>query len=328
MITNISEIYRRALRDTLAFAETRSGNFFTYIARPKFADTIENTSADLSYRKNFNTAIMISGNVVYEDHFTRDTIRLYQKYYPEVLIILSVRDNEDMEYLEDMRNEKTKIITSGSPAKSGRNNNEWKRIAHRNGIHEAKQQGCKYILRSRPDHRLYSPHAVSLCLGIINTFSIPDTSIQKKRLIICGAGSNKHIPYSLSPMFMFGDADDMLAYWSYNSIPNFLITDNHTNHSSPQETSIEAYLTLEFLKAVGIAADPHDQSQSNKLLAERFCVVDPEMLDLYWHFPQVSDQHVEEHRSALYKQKEKIPITFAEWLFSQAHNMRTCNASV
>jgi hypothetical protein len=300
------------LNEALEDIELSTGHFTTTISRPKYADNIT-TAFDLFPDNGADTAILVAGPMVYEDHFTRDSIRLYRRHYPKALIILSTGEDEDSEYLDDLQAPNVVVLKSRKPENPGIRNREWGRILNHAAVQEAANQQKMYCFRTNTHTRVYAPNLLATFRSLLASFPLDQDCLQRKRLIISSHGSFKYIPFGYSPMLMYGHIDDMLNYWDERVDPGTEVPANDTvpSISLHMKTDISCYFAVRYLQKIGLVFNPESLRDSWRALAEQFCMIDPEMLDLYMH---ATPKTYKERRTAAYQARNNQMFSFRDWL--------------
>jgi hypothetical protein len=139
---------------------------------------------------------------------------------------------------------------------------------------------------------------------------------QKKRILASSFKTHKYLPFSISAMFMFGHIDDLLMYW--DDVPDTRKPPDVKIESETVRARIETlpgcYFATQYLKKIGVSFRPDSIQDYWKIIAEHFCLIDWETLDVYWYNPPLSRNHAIEHRTAQYVYARSRPITFQDWL--------------
>jgi hypothetical protein len=297
---------------TETLQEHQGPDFLTYIARPKYAEQID-TYSDLSPDSGKDVAILVCGPMVYENHFTRDSIRLYRKYYPQALIILSTGEDEDADYLDDLQGPDVVVLKSRKPENSGRDDREWGRILIYTGVQEAVRREKMYCFRTPTSARAYAPNLLSYFRSLQDVFPLSSDYLQHKRLIFCGCGSLKYMPFCFSIFFQFGHVDDMSKYWEGLAIFPDDIPEggSETSIALRAETNMYCYFNIRYLRNIGMSFKPKSLRDSWRVMADLFCLVDYQMLDLASH---ISPENYKEIREAIYQPRTSQMFSFRDWL--------------
>jgi len=311
---------RESIAESLLEHELRCPDYLTYVARPKWAEQVE-TVSDLSPDGGEGTAIVIHGTMVYDDHFTRDTIRIYRRHYPEALIILSTWDDEDAEYLEDMREANVVVVTSPKPEYPGIGNSELLRVPAHAGVEEAVALGMTDVLITLSNHRLYAPNLVSFFRQLQDCFPLNETSKQSKRLIASAHGTHKHTPYCISPMVMFGSVADVLNYWDLDTETNNRQLKNNKTDKNDEKTVANTRLdfirkqAVQYLSRIDVTMRHDSIDDYWKFLATYFCLIDAQLTDLYCHFNDAEKITGKiDVRNRSYTANNSHTMSFAKWL--------------
>jgi hypothetical protein len=113
-------------------------------------------------------------------------------------------------------------------------------------------------------------------------FPISNDKIEN-RLIIASTNSFKSRLYGVTDMYMFGNISDMKLFWQIpteqksetlpqvNTDPVYFISNRQA----------EGYLVNYFFESIGFSPS-WSSEDSHYFLAQFFCVVDKEQLDLFW----------------------------------------------
>jgi hypothetical protein len=318
---------KELIAESLTEQELRGPDFLTYVARPKHVEHIE-TWSDLSPDGGAGTAIIVHGPMVYESHFTRDTIRLYRKHYPKTLIILSTWDDEDDDYLEEMRDQQLRVIINKKPQHLGRGDSELTRIPSHAGIAEANARGVSHILLTRTDHRLCAPNLIEYFRSLQNCFPIDTALKQTERIIVSAYGTRKYIPFWFNAYVMFGHITDMSRYWDD-------VADLRSKPAAgPIANSIQwhlqnyhwHYFATKYLRKTEISFEASQLQDSWRVLTDLFCLVDKEMLDLYWKESADSRFLGQERRVNVYNMQIGQLMTFRDWFLLYQNKGRISSA--
>jgi hypothetical protein len=275
--------------------------FFTFHLRPKRAKRIGIAFDELKdYPK---MAIVVQGPIIYDQDFTFETLKLYKKYFPQTVIILSTWDYERKDCVDKIDNEGVKIILNKVPVIKGVGNINFQIVSSVSGIKKARELGAEYILKTRTDQRIYNPNSLEFLVNAIEKFLPSGGLRQNRRIIGVSLNSFKYRMYGLSDMNLFGNIEDMLKYW------NVELDDNGKGFVDLKIGVSELYLSTKFLKGIGreIKWTLEDSWQA---FADNFCVVDASSLDLYWY----KYSRMKEYKYLKYAEmKNDQEISFLEW---------------
>ena len=218
--------------------EKISKNFITFHQRPMFAKDV--ATEPLKGFDYSNCAILLQGPLVKKYDFTLETVRLYKKFFPKALIIISTW-NDDPAYAARIRRE-AELIQSNKPAFNGPCNINLQIASTSAGIVLAYEKKVTYILKTRTDQRMYNPLMLASLIDLSNMFPV-ETTDQKKRLIELSCGNMRDY-YRLADMFLFGEISDMFKYWSAEQII-------HGSADEKNFRAAETYLFQKYLTKIG-----------------------------------------------------------------------------
>jgi hypothetical protein len=247
-------------------------NFHTIHLRPVYANAV--TIVPDEEKITPPVAIVIQGPIKKERNFTFETVKIYKKHFPDATIILSTWEGEKIPAGLDCE-----ILLNKKPAYQGHTHINMQIESTKNGMMRAKELGFKYVIKTRTDQRIYAPNVKEFLFNLINTFPLKHP-VQKQRLITPSLFVWKNIPYSLHDMWMFGTIDDMLLYWS-PEYDNRTFDEYKEIGKNPADPRGALYFNAEFLKKLGMRIDMNPKA-SWELYAKHFCIIDKEMIDLYW----------------------------------------------
>ena len=283
----------------LFFTEALTGTFITYHMRPSTGAKLECSS------DNANTyprsAIVIQGPVAEEKNFTLETIRIYKKYFPQAIIVLSTWNDTDPAVCENIRKENIEVLLNAKPTVAGYKNINFQIVSTSAGVRRAKQLGAEYMLKTRTDQRFYNPRLLYFLYKTIHAFPVFMAGTrQKKRLIFSSASKRSQYRfYYASDMMMFGCTNDMDAYWHVSQV-----TSETMGSNAPEQ-----YLMTEFLKHVG--HEPMHTLDDSLSVFAHFCIIlDLSMLDFYWF----KYERYWEYKDVRYDGREAHNFSFLEWL--------------
>lgn len=252
----------------------------TYHKRPQYSDDVNSLSYPWS--KETKMAIIIQGPIIKENDFTIETIKIYEKHFPDDLIILSTWNDEDRDYLKKCPTGNVKIIYNKRPDNPGISNVNYQIASSFAGVTLAKENNYQYVLKTRTDQRLYAPNIKEFFFNILQVFPLNLGYNQKCRIIGVSLNTFKYRPYGLSDMTLFGHIDDMLMYWSVDHDPRIPRQINAPIMKEFMDERIcEIYLFTKFLERIGREVK-WTLADSWNAFTNHTCIVDKESLDLYW----------------------------------------------
>jgi len=228
-------------------------------------------------------AIVMQGPIIEKDQFTLETLKIYRKRFPEMILILSTWENYSSDILRNYRDIGVKVIENKKPAYFGISNINLQIESAKNGIKVAHSSGAEYCLKTRTDQRIYRHDFILFFLSLIRSFPIDNSLKPKSRIISISLNTYKYRLYGVTDMLNFGHIDDMLLYWT----PEF---DSRHLEEMDIGDSVEAwgrarlcevYLSTEYLQKQGHTLD-YTLKDSWNVFSEYFCIVDTSAIDLFW----------------------------------------------
>ncbi|MBW4889905.1 hypothetical protein KXQ82_09265 [Mucilaginibacter sp. HMF5004] len=300
--------FKAIFRRILSFFERKMGLYLRLQSRPKFFDK---TSYPSYPHINADYGILLQGQIIAEDNFTLETVKLYKHVYPNAVIVVSTAAETDRVLIEAIESIGVPVVTYAVPQFRGLSNINMQLLSTLTGMNYLKSKGVKYMLKSRTDQRCSKPvDFISYLANLQNAFPVKDAIITK-RLVIISTNSFLQRLYPITDMFMFGTIADMDLYWS---IP----LDTATQHDDITDPAMfmkfnvaEGYLVNNFFKSVNFNPD-WTTEDSDRFIAKYFCIADQEQLDLYWLKYERFFDIPYPHTDPIYKQRTRTE--FAMWL--------------
>lgn len=258
-----------------------------YLAYREFPAYTYQLSTYSSYKKLPKLGIVVQGPLIKKSNFTLETFKIYKQIFRtskfDIQLILSTWEDEDETILKEI--EKLGVIVlRNKKCPPGNLNANLQIVSSLNGLRVAKQQGCVYAIKTRSDQRMYEIGVYEFLENIIKIFplSAKSTSVTSmhSRIVFCSYNSYKHRLYGPSDMFMFGNIDDLIQYWSVN-LDTYLPNTNLSLTEINKTQCIETHLCRSFLNRVGHQTkDTYEDSLY--VYANYFCFVDQDSLGLFW----------------------------------------------
>ena len=270
-------------------------SYFTWHRRPRKLDDYKSIPSAV---KHDDTAIILQGDLSSSSEFAIETAKIYFQNFPGVQVVISTWQGtrkSDIEKLEELG---CTVVLSAIPESPGPSNRNLQLVSTSAGLKAGSEIGAKYLLKTRIDQRMYSPHALSLMKGLLQKFPIsgPTTS-QNSRLVTISNNTFVNRIYGASDFLTFGKSGDVLAYWG------------STGKSGEPEEFPEVFFCRSFLEKTGWECKD-TQKDWELVLRSRFIVVDGVSLDFFWN--KYSS------REMLWRRYGQIPhleeVTFGGWL--------------
>lgn len=270
-------------------------SYFTWHKRPRRLVDYKSISSAV---KHDDTAIILQGGLSGSSEFAIETAKIYLQNFPGVQVVISTWQGtrkSDIAKLEELG---CTVVLSTIPESAGPSNRNLQLVSSSAGLKAGSEKGAKYLLKTRIDQRMYSPHALSLMKGLLQKFPIsgPTTS-QNSRLVTISNNTFVNRIYGASDFLTFGKSGDVLAYWDL------------LGKSGEPEDFSEVFYCRHFLEKTGWECK-ETQKDWELVLRSRFIVVDGVSLDFFWN--KYSS------REMLWRRYGQIPhleeITFGAWL--------------
>lgn len=196
-------------------AEKNSDYFFSFNVRSKKAEDLITKEDKSPHADQF--AIIMQGPLVAKDDFTLETIKIYNKIYKDVLVIVSTWKNEDSKYIERIENEcKCKVVLTDYPEHGGFMHTNYQAKGTQAGLATAKQLGKTFVFKTRSDYRFTKRGLLEFFYNIIHEYPcVKDEYGLNYRLIFTsGRNDDMYRPHFIGDQFNFGYIDDMLSFWN------------------------------------------------------------------------------------------------------------------
>ena len=270
-------------------------SYFTWHRRPRRSIDYKSAPSTANHQ---DTAIVLQGDLSSSSEFAIETTKMYFQNFPGVQVVVSTWQGTRKSDIEKLEKLGCTIVLSPVPESPGPYNRDLQLVSSNAGLKAGIEKGAKFLLKTRIDQRVYSPHALSLMKGLTHKFPItgPTTS-QITRLVIVSNNTFISRVYGVSDFLTFGSSGDVLAYW-----------DSLGRTGEPQEFP-EVFFCRNFLERSGWECNG-TQKDWELVLRSRFIVVDGVSLDFFWN--KYSS------REMLWRRYGQIPhleeVTFGGWL--------------
>lgn len=270
-------------------------SYFTWHRRPRKAADYKSIP---SAARHEDTAIILQGDLSTAREFALETVKIYLRNFPGVHVFVSTWQGARKGDIEKLERLGCTVVLSPVQESPGPSNRNLQLVSSDAGLKAGSEIGVKYLVKTRLDQRLYSPHALSLMKGLIKKFPItgPSTS-QIRRLVVTSNNTFCNRLYGVSDFLTFGTSSDVLSYW------------DSITRSNESEDVPEVFYCRNFLKKTGWECK-NTQSDWELVLQSRFIVVDGVSLDFFWN--KYSSREI------LWRRYGQIPyleeVTLGGWL--------------
>lgn len=296
--------YRYKIIDFLVgIGERIASRYLTIHIRPMYSEKVIVDPGDI--RDYSEYAIVIQGPILSKNNFTLETARLYKKYFPNALIILSTWEGEDAYCISQAKKEGIEVLVNKKYAQPGPLNINLQLISSGAGIQRAIAAHKKYTLKVRTDIRIYNYNSLLFLTHLLKLFPITDSGGKQKGRLISTHGRIKKW-YYFPDQLVFGYTEDVAVYFGAGLLsydPGIVL-----DGSSRLPFCNEQYLFTEFLKKTGYPIG-YTYEDSLRTQAKRGLIMDAASLDWYWH----KYKRYYEERKLLYLPKKQF-LDFSQWL--------------
>lgn len=182
--------------------------YLSYNTRPKFTDEMK--ILNLVNRNCYSdVAIVMQGPLLVEDDFTYETLKLYKRQYPGILIIVSTWKGSDEVTVEKIRKLGVEVLLNDPPRYSGPANFNNQLKSTKAGIQCAEERNKYFILKTRTDQRLYRDNVITFLLSLTEKFP-SNVDGQNRRLIaLSTTNGGMFMPFFISDMLWFGTLEEL-----------------------------------------------------------------------------------------------------------------------
>jgi len=282
-------------------------SFFSRLRNSKLSNALPDISVF-----DEKIALIIQGPIIEREEFTLETIKIYKKRFPELMIILSTWDDSPLKAVGMFKKLGVEVLLNKKPAYAGISNINLQIASTKNGIIKAKQKGAEYCFKMRTDQRIYRHDFISFFLSLLKEFPITNNKIIRGRLIAPSLNTYKYRLYGVTDMLLFGFIEDMLLYWDveYDFRKKEEIKFGITVEEWAKANVCEVYLCTKYLAKIG-HTPIYTLKDSWEVIADYFCIVDNSSIDLFWNkYSYWNEQRTYSnmHRSL------KEEFTFSDWL--------------
>lgn len=274
-------------------------NYISLWGRPVYAEDVFQYSYNECYE---DVAIIVQGGIYDKYDFTYETVKLYNKHYPNSKIIISTWDDTQQVVLDKFKECGAIVITNKKPEKF-MGNGALQIKSTFEGIKMAEQLGCRYVCKTRSDQRMYATDIFSYLLKLLELFPIKEECLAKERIIALGSNTFSNRLYDVNDMWLFGTTQDMLAYWSCPY-------EGEEDKSEAYNNIIESYICSEYLKKIGHKL-MNNSEDSLYCYIHYFVIIDIQSIDLYFV------KRTKEYFNKSYKKGQNIEFAFRNWLMFQ-----------
>ncbi len=164
-----------------------------------------------------DVAIILQGQIRYEEDFTLETLYRYRRLYPKIPIVVSTWKNEVQDdFRWRAQTIGVEIHENEYPEENGVFNINCQLVTSYEGIRYASEKyDIKSALKIRSDQRFYLPDFLQYFKNEIKLFPLKTRGRVEERIIFNGNGASVwSFPFRLADYWAFGTVNDMLALYS------------------------------------------------------------------------------------------------------------------
>lgn len=286
-------------------------NYLTFHLRPKKFNNYNLVSTDNIEKKY---AVIIQGQIGSMYGFLSETLKIYNKIFPDTLIIISTWDSENKEKISKLKNKNIHIIFNESLHYKSPGNTDHQIISTYNALSFAKSRGIEYCIKQRADFRVNKNNVKTYLMSLINNFPLQEKNeLIKNRIIITSLGTFKYRLFSASDFFLFGHIDDLIKYFDKESYIESISKYNFGKIPCFQnDTPVisEIFLCARYLKKIENNLE-WNLDQWWLSLEKFYCVIDASSLDLFW---LKYDWEYEHRFTKNYSNNFSRSVEFSDWL--------------
>lgn len=309
-------------------AADESGNVYrSLLKRPKTCDGQVLHEKETGILKK--SAIVMQGQLVAQDHFTVETVRMYHKLYPGALIIVSTWEDENKEIIQELRKQENCVVVLNKyPEFSGLLNLNYQITTTMAGLRQAKASGREYVMKTRCDYRFYKKGMLDYLYCLLQDYPVdPSISYQQYRIVAGGELMNSmYRPFWLADQFNYGYVDDMLLYWDYEmkdiklnrqQVFEQLEKEHLTwNQRTERHLAAEPEIVLDYFRRTEKRVPELSVESYWERIRKQFIMVSRRELEFYWI--KYTDKYDEARSTGTYYEDDRNEICLNyNWDFSQ-----------
>jgi len=213
------------------------------------ADIIPKKAAEYSNRVSYDfedTAIVIQGPLDMNDDFTLETVKLYRKWYPKTMIIVSTWNTESEKALAKIEAADAVVLRNAAPVDPGYLNINMQLTSSANGVLKAKELGAKYIMKTRTDQRFCNRGFLDVMHHHLHIYPVKLANMSNRIITLFAF---PHISGYVCDFMYFGSTEDIEKLLC---IPAVSLTKNEILESNSAtellKTEFSQYTLDEFLE--------------------------------------------------------------------------------
>lgn len=257
--------------------------------------------------------VVLQGQVMTQEDFTLRSLEHYRKTFPGCPIYVSTWTDESTQVIRALEKAGAVVIVNDRPRSPGPGRLNRRIRSTQAGIQAARDSGCRYVLTTRSDARLYAANIPDFVAGLLEQFPPSPGWAVAGRLAVLDWATRLYVPQHPSELMMFGHIDDMANYWSAPlcDAPNGAYR-KAVGHVAEilKPLAPEVYLCRHYLSKLGYPFEPTVASWW-QCLADLFVVVDRASIEHFWLKGNDGSDHHDVHDD---HQRNETTCGFREWL--------------
>ncbi len=299
----------------------KKNKYVTERYRPIFVNKLNESLLD----KTFDVAILMRGQIIKNDEFTLNTLKIYRANFPKAPIYLSTWDYcvDDDLCLFSKKNNIKLIISEFNKPTSGYGADNLQIIGNVNGLNAICEDKVKYCISTRTDQRFYSSNILIYLKNLISHYQYKKSNPNDKqlnRLIAMSFDTFLYRLYGLGDMFLFGLTEDVLNYWNSEKDTRVFTKEDLSKVITLRDLSNlrvdEVYFMTEFLKRNGHKLEWSIEDYLD-VLRKRFIIIDSNSLDFLWPKYSFFEERYKDFRDIRFKE-----VSYLDWLLIKNYKLK------
>ena len=264
-----------------------------------------------------DVAILMRGQIIKVDDFTKNSLKMYRLNYPKAEIFLSTWDYcvDEQFYLFANEYNIKLVLTKFVKPKSGYKSDNLQIIGNVNGLKKIINNKIKYTFSTRTDQRFYSPNLLLYLKNVISDNPYQKSNNPKdhqiNRLLAMSFDSFMFRLYGIEDMFLFGLTDDVYNYWNSDQDQRIFddkIKEKLSLKDLAKRRNCEVYFMTEFLKRNGHKLK-WTLNDYFEVIRKRFIIIDSSSMDFFWPKYSFLEERHKDFKDIRFKE-----ISYADWL--------------
>ena len=267
---------------------------------------------------NFSCGVILQGPISVnndEGEFLYETIKIYKKIFPNILIVLSTWKLEE-NILKKFNDLDIKVIQNKEPENNrfgSARNIDRQILTTYSGLEYLKKKNITYAIKTRTDWRIYKPNSHYFLKNMLDIFP-SKSNLMKGRIIMPSMMTSKFRVYGISDTLQFGFVEDLLKFWdkelfldglerlSLGQYPSII---NHTPIIS------DVFLCARYLEKINHKLHWTLDDWWDCLM-KYYCIIDTDALDILW--TKYEDWFYEKRYYRSYNNNAPRMVEFSDWV--------------